>query len=79
MTASAATPDIASWPPLDDGKRTFGQQLLDWAADDSGARPRLCLVRGAAGSGKSLCSPGSWPGRPVIRSRPSTPPSRPRG
>ncbi|WP_220137453.1 hypothetical protein [Streptomyces himalayensis] len=46
-------PDIASWPPLDDDKRPFGQQLLDWAADDSGARPRLCLVQGAEGSGKS--------------------------
>ncbi|CAL9404707.1 hypothetical protein SUDANB6_01530 [Streptomyces sp. enrichment culture] len=53
MTVGAATTDIASWPPLDDDKRAFGQQLLGWAADDSGDRPRLCLLRGAEGSGKS--------------------------
>ncbi|MFF8452671.1 hypothetical protein ACF06Q_33970 [Streptomyces leeuwenhoekii] len=53
MTVGAATPDIASWPPLDDDKRPSGQQLLDWAADGSGERPRLCLLRGAEGSGKS--------------------------
>ncbi|MER6285868.1 hypothetical protein [Streptomyces sviceus] len=51
MTVGTVTPDIASWPPLDDDKRAPGQQLLDWAAD--GDRPRLCLVRGAEGSGKS--------------------------
>jgi hypothetical protein len=53
MTAGTTTPDIASWPPLDDHERAAGRQLLDWAADESGAGPRLCLVRGAAGSGKS--------------------------
>lgn len=56
MTAGVAddlTPDIASWPPLDNDDRVPGQQLLDWAADSSGAGPRLCLVRGAGGSGKS--------------------------
>ncbi|MGW0424071.1 WD40 repeat domain-containing protein [Streptomyces sp. NPDC003015] len=53
MTAGTTTPDIASWPPLDDHERSAARQLLDWAADDSGAGPRLCLVRGAAGSGKS--------------------------
>ncbi|MFF4056659.1 hypothetical protein ACFYZ8_43785 [Streptomyces sp. NPDC001668] len=53
MTAGTTTPDIAAWPPLDEHERAAGRQLLDWAADDSGARPRLCLVRGAAGSGKS--------------------------
>ncbi|WP_259294597.1 WD40 repeat domain-containing protein [Streptomyces canus] len=51
MTVGTVTPDIASWPPLDDDKRGPGQQLLDWAADGDG--PRLCLVRGAEGSGKS--------------------------
>lgn len=52
MTAgTTVTPDIATWPPLDEGKRASGQRLLDWAADGEG--PRLCLVRGAAGSGKS--------------------------
>ncbi|SDM67341.1 hypothetical protein SAMN04487981_102211 [Streptomyces sp. cf386] len=51
MTVGAVTPDIASWPPLDDDKRAAGQQLLDWAADGNG--PRLCRVRGADGSGKS--------------------------
>jgi hypothetical protein len=53
MTVGAATADIASWPPIDEADRAFGQRLLDWAADGSGAGPRLCLVRGAAGSGKS--------------------------
>ncbi|MET7689634.1 hypothetical protein ABZT06_16930 [Streptomyces sp. NPDC005483] len=53
MTVGAVTVDITSWPPLDEGTRAFGQRLLDWAADDSGARSRLCLVRGAEGSGKS--------------------------
>ncbi|WP_329294180.1 hypothetical protein [Streptomyces pseudovenezuelae] len=45
------TPDIAAWPPLDEDKRAPGRQLLDWAADGAGSR--LCLVRGAEGSGKS--------------------------
>lgn len=53
MTVGTVTPDIASWPPLDDDKQALGRQLLDWAADGSGAAPRLCLVRGAEGSGKS--------------------------
>ncbi|WP_107049944.1 hypothetical protein [Streptomyces bicolor] len=53
MTVGAAVPDIASWPPLDDEKQAAAGQLLDWAADDSGTGRRLCLVRGAAGSGKS--------------------------
>ncbi|WP_329231335.1 hypothetical protein [Streptomyces canus] len=55
MTVGTATPGpgIASWPPLDDDKRAFGQRLLDWAADDTGVGPQLFLVRGAEGSGKS--------------------------
>ncbi|MFG2462549.1 hypothetical protein ACGFWE_36555 [Streptomyces sp. NPDC048523] len=53
MTVGAVTADIASWPPIDEAGRPFGQRLLAWAADGSGARPRLCLVRGAGGSGKS--------------------------
>ncbi|MFI5556403.1 hypothetical protein [Streptomyces sp. NPDC051738] len=53
MTVDTAIPDMAGWPPLDDDKRAAGQQLLAWAADDSGARSRLLLVRGAEGSGKS--------------------------
>ncbi|WP_249125880.1 hypothetical protein [Streptomyces sp. A2-16] len=50
MTVGTVTPDIASWPPLDDEKRSPGRQLLDWAA---GGGARLCLLRGAEGSGKS--------------------------
>lgn len=50
MTVGTVMPDIASWPPLDDDKRAAGQQLLDWAAGDA---PRLCLLRGAEGGGKS--------------------------
>ena len=48
---TTVTPDIAAWPPLDEDKRAPGRQLLDWAADGAGSR--LCLVRGAEGSGKS--------------------------
>ncbi|MEU5047601.1 hypothetical protein [Streptomyces griseorubiginosus] len=44
-------PDITAWPPLDEDNRSAGQRLLHWAADGEG--PRLCLVRGAGGSGKS--------------------------
>lgn len=53
MTAgtTTVTPDMATWPPLDEDKHTPGRQLLDWAAAGDG--PRLCLVRGAEGSGKS--------------------------
>lgn len=53
MTVGAVTLNIASWPPLDEEKRAFGQRLLDWAADDAGVGPQLFLVRGAEGSGKS--------------------------
>ncbi|MFF7548051.1 hypothetical protein ACFZCU_31095 [Streptomyces canus] len=53
MTVGAVTPDIASWPPLDEEKRALGQRLLDWAANDTGVGPQLFLVRGAEGSGKS--------------------------
>jgi hypothetical protein len=53
MTAgtTTVTPDMATWPPLDEDKHAPGRQLLDWAAAGDG--PRLCLVRGAEGSGKS--------------------------
>lgn len=53
MTVGTVTWDITSWPPIDEETRPFGQRLLDWAADGNGAGPRLCLVRGAEGSGKS--------------------------
>ncbi|MFF1304722.1 hypothetical protein [Streptomyces sp. NPDC058307] len=53
MTAETTTPDLASWPPLDDRERPAARRLLAWAADGSGTEPRLCLVRGAEGSGKS--------------------------
>ncbi|MFC8434779.1 hypothetical protein [Streptomyces sp. NPDC057253] len=52
MTAgTTVTPDITAWPPLDEDKRVPGQRLLDWAADGEG--PRLLLLRGGEGSGKS--------------------------
>ncbi|MFE2216954.1 hypothetical protein ACFW93_34105 [Streptomyces canus] len=51
MTVGTVTPDIASWPPLDDDKQAPGRQLFDWVAGGDG--PRLCLLRGAEGSGKS--------------------------
>ncbi|MFI6439452.1 hypothetical protein [Streptomyces sp. NPDC050759] len=53
MTVGAVTPDLTSWPPIDEETRPSGQRLLDWAAGGNSAGPRLCLVRGAEGSGKS--------------------------
>ncbi|MFB7636067.1 hypothetical protein ACFC0M_34695 [Streptomyces sp. NPDC056149] len=55
MSAAPAPggPDIAAWPPLDQVTAAHGPALLDWAADTSPERPRVCLVRGARGSGKS--------------------------
>src|SRR5205085_10134553 len=48
-----AGPDIAAWPPLEGAAAAHGPALLNWAADTSPKRPRVCLVRGARGSGKS--------------------------
>ncbi|MER0481898.1 hypothetical protein ABR737_26790 [Streptomyces sp. Edi2] len=48
-----AGPDIATWPPLEGVAAAHGPALLNWAADTSPERPRVCLVRGAKGSGKS--------------------------
>lgn len=46
-------PDITVWPPLSGVTAAHGPALLNWAADTSPGRPRLCLVRGARSSGKS--------------------------
>ncbi|TKA04833.1 AAA family ATPase [Actinacidiphila oryziradicis] len=46
-------PDIAAWPPPAGPAGTYGPALLDWAADPNPGRPRVCLIRGARGSGKS--------------------------
>lgn len=46
-------PDLAAWPPLEGVTAVHGPALLGWAADTSPTRPRVCLVRGARGSGKS--------------------------
>ncbi|MFE2430601.1 WD40 repeat domain-containing protein [Streptomyces sp. NPDC059373] len=47
------TPDVTAWPPLEGVTAAHGPALLDWAADATPGRPRVCLVRGAGGSGKS--------------------------
>ncbi|MEU4091906.1 WD40 repeat domain-containing protein [Streptomyces sp. NPDC026673] len=44
-------PGDAAWPPLDDALVPSGRALLDWAAD--GTAPRLCLLTGGRGGGKS--------------------------
>ncbi|MYT72631.1 MULTISPECIES: hypothetical protein [unclassified Streptomyces] len=46
-------PDLTAWPPRDGVSAAHGPALLDWAADASADRARLCLLRGARGSGKS--------------------------
>ncbi|MFE6892755.1 WD40 repeat domain-containing protein [Streptomyces sp. NPDC057694] len=46
-------PDLAAWPPREGVSAAHGPALLDWAADTSAGRPRVCLLRGARGSGKS--------------------------
>ena len=42
---------LGDWPPLDAGRGPAGQALLDWVADPGA--PRLCLVTGSEGAGKS--------------------------
>ncbi|MGG2459804.1 WD40 repeat domain-containing protein [Streptomyces sp. RGM 3693] len=51
--APVPAPDMAAWPPLDDRRADAGRALLDWAATTDGSLPRLCVLRGARGSGKS--------------------------
>ncbi|MER5944812.1 hypothetical protein ABT127_01975 [Streptomyces sp. NPDC001904] len=46
-------PDITAWPPREGVSAAHGPALLDWAADTSADRARVCLLRGARGSGKS--------------------------
>ncbi|MFF4799262.1 WD40 repeat domain-containing protein [Streptomyces sp. NPDC001351] len=46
-------PDITQWPPPDGVTATHGPALLEWAACVPPEKSRLCLVRGARGSGKS--------------------------
>ncbi|MEV6944517.1 hypothetical protein AB0N07_21415 [Streptomyces sp. NPDC051172] len=46
-------PDITQWPPLDGVTATHGPALVEWAACAPPEKSRLCLVRGAQGSGKS--------------------------
>ncbi|MFD8479274.1 hypothetical protein [Kitasatospora sp. NPDC059673] len=57
-------------PPLDAGRRPAGAALLGWLADPRA--PRLCLVSGGPGAGKShllgwLLAHGTAPGAPVER------------
>lgn len=47
------SPDIAAWSPLEGVTAAHGPTLLDWATDTCADRARVCLVRGARGSGKS--------------------------
>jgi len=46
-------PDITAWPPLEGVTAAHGPALLDWAADTTEGRGRVCLIRGTRGSGKS--------------------------
>ncbi|WP_458248288.1 WD40 repeat domain-containing protein [Streptomyces sp. MAI_2237] len=46
-------PDITVWPPREGVTATHGPTLLDWAADTAPGRAKICLIRGARGSGKS--------------------------
>ncbi|MFF3517374.1 hypothetical protein [Streptomyces sp. NPDC002573] len=50
---ASASPDITQWPPLDGVATTHASTLLDWAASAPPEKSKLCLVRGARGSGKS--------------------------
>ncbi|MBM9510232.1 hypothetical protein [Actinacidiphila acididurans] len=49
--AADGRPDPAAWPPAEGVTAAYGPALLDWAA--APGRPRVCLVKGARGSGKS--------------------------
>ncbi|MFF4960233.1 hypothetical protein ACFY2Z_24785 [Streptomyces sp. NPDC001222] len=53
LSAAPAGPDITQWPPLDGLTATHASTLLEWAASDPLKKSKLCLVRGARGSGKS--------------------------
>ncbi|MFF3909655.1 hypothetical protein ACFYZJ_27590 [Streptomyces sp. NPDC001848] len=53
LAPASAGPDIAQWPPLDGVAATHGPALLEWAACAPPEKSKLCLVRGARGSGKS--------------------------
>jgi hypothetical protein len=48
---AAAGPDLAAWPPLEGVVARHGPALLDWATGPG--HPKVCLVKGAQGSGKS--------------------------
>ncbi|MCW2874288.1 hypothetical protein [Actinacidiphila oryziradicis] len=46
-------PDVTAWPPREGVTAAHGRAVLNWAAGTSPGHPRVCLVRGARGSGKS--------------------------
>jgi hypothetical protein len=49
----ALGPVIGDWPVLDGAAAGLAPALLDWASRDDPACPRLCLVTGGRGTGKS--------------------------
>ncbi|WP_377267817.1 hypothetical protein [Peterkaempfera sp. SMS 1(5)a] len=53
VTPAPAVPAIQAWPPLAGPAAAVAPALLEWAARDDAAMPRLCLVTGGPGSGKS--------------------------
>lgn len=56
MTAPSRStdgPDRTAWPPLAGERAAAGEELLRWAARSDDTRPRLCVLRGGRGSGKS--------------------------
>ncbi|MEY9963012.1 hypothetical protein ABIA33_001038 [Streptacidiphilus sp. MAP12-16] len=46
-------PDIAAWPPLAGPAARLAPTLLDWASREDAGCPRVCLVSGGRGTGKS--------------------------
>lgn len=53
MTAAEETLDLTAWPPLKGVAAAHGLAVLEWAASPIQSNPRLCLVKGVRGSGKS--------------------------
>lgn len=53
VTPAPAVPTIQAWPPLAGPAAAVAPALLEWAARDDAATPRLCLITGGPGAGKS--------------------------
>ncbi|MBU7600405.1 hypothetical protein JGS22_022925 [Streptomyces sp. P38-E01] len=51
--ATGCRPDLSAWPPAEGAAAEHGPALLEWVTADEASGTRLCLIRGARGSGKS--------------------------